>query len=140
MPPRSARASSAGSTWGRSTTSRSTTSSRRSSCARSLAPDRGPDVVVGTLTADLLLGDVHSLKEKRALVRPIVAELRRRFTVAAAEVGDSDLHRRGQVGVATVAGQAAQVTDVLDACERLLAERPEVTLLSTHRQLRSDTD
>ena len=33
----------------------------------------------GTLTADLLLGDVHSLKGKRAVVRPIVAELRRRF-------------------------------------------------------------
>ena len=77
----------------------------------------------GSLTADLLLGDVHSLKEKRAVVKPIVAELRRRFTVAAA-----------------VAGQAAQVTDVLDACERLLADRPEVTLLSTHRQLFSDTD
>jgi uncharacterized protein YlxP (DUF503 family) len=42
--------------------------------------------------------------------------------------------------VATVAGDAGQVTDVLDACERLLAERPEVTLLSTHRQLFSDED
>ena len=41
---------------------------------------------------------------------------------------------------ATVAGDAGQVTDVLDACERLLAERPEVTLLSTHRQLFSDSD
>ena len=57
----------------------------------------------GTLTADLLLGDVHSLKGKRAVVRPIVAELRRRFAVSAAEVGDQDLHRRAQVGVATVA-------------------------------------
>jgi uncharacterized protein YlxP (DUF503 family) len=97
-------------------------------------------VFTGTLTADLLLGDVHSLKEKRAVVKPIVAELRRRFAVAAAEVGDPDLHRRLQVGVATVAGQAAQVAEVLEACERLLAERPEVTLLSTHRQLFSDSD
>jgi uncharacterized protein YlxP (DUF503 family) len=97
-------------------------------------------VFTGSLTADLLLGDVHSLKEKRAVVKPIVAELRRRFAVAAAEVGDPDLHRRAQVGVATVAGQAAQVTHVLDACERLLVERPEVTLLSTHRQLLRDTD
>ena len=95
---------------------------------------------IGTLTADLLLGDVHSLKEKRAVVRPVVAELRRRFAVSAAEVGDQDLHRRALVGLATVSGDAGQVADVLDACERLLAERPEVTLLSTHRQLLSDTD
>jgi len=97
-------------------------------------------VFTGALTADLLLGDVHSLKGKRAVVRPIVAELRRRFAVSAAEVGDQDLHRRAVIGVATLAGDAAQVGDVLDACERLLAERPEVTLLSTHRQLFSDSD
>jgi uncharacterized protein YlxP (DUF503 family) len=97
-------------------------------------------VFTGALTADLLLGDVHSLKEKRSLVRPVVAELRRRYAVAAAEVGDTDLHRRVQVGVATVAGDAAQVGEVLDACERLLAERPELTLLSVHRQLLSSDD
>ena len=94
----------------------------------------------GSLTADLLLGDVSSLKGKRAVVRPLVAELRRRFAVAAAEVGSADLHRRAEIGVATVSEDAGQVTDVLDACERLLAERPEVTLLSTHRQVLSDAD
>ena len=94
----------------------------------------------GSLVADLLLGDVHSLKEKRAVVRPVVAELRRRYAVAAAEVGDADLHRRAQVGVAAVAASAAHVTDVLDACERLIAGRPEVDLLSVRRQLFSDTD
>ena len=94
----------------------------------------------GSLVADLLLGDVHSLKEKRAVVRPVVAELRRRFSVAAAEVGDTDLHRRVQVGVATVAADAGHVTEVLDACERLLASRPEVDLLSVRRQLFTDDD
>ena len=34
-------------------------------------------MVVGTLALDVLLGDVHSLKEKRSVVRPIVAEPRR---------------------------------------------------------------
>jgi uncharacterized protein YlxP (DUF503 family) len=51
-------------------------------------------VVVGTLVVDLRLGDVRSLKEKRSVVRPIVADLRRRFSVAAAETGHADLHRR----------------------------------------------
>ena len=36
-------------------------------------------VFTGALALDLLLGDVHSLKEKRSVVRPIVAELRRKF-------------------------------------------------------------
>ena len=94
----------------------------------------------GTLALDLLLGDVHSLKEKRSVVRPIVAELKRRFEVSAAEVGDANLHRRAKIGVALVSGEAAHVIQVLDACERLLAGRPEVELLSVRRQLTSDDD
>jgi uncharacterized protein YlxP (DUF503 family) len=88
-----------------------------------------------TLELDLLLGDVHSLKEKRAIVRPIVAELRRRFAVTAAETGHHDLHRRAVVGVAVVAGEPAHCAEVVDACERLVAGRPEVELLTARRRL-----
>ena len=95
---------------------------------------------VGTLEVDLLLGDVHSLKEKRSRVRPVVAELRRRFDVSAAEVGDPDLHRRAVVGLAVVSGEAAHCRDVLDACERLVAGRPEVGLLSARARLRRTDD
>jgi uncharacterized protein YlxP (DUF503 family) len=94
----------------------------------------------GTLSLDLLLGDVHSLKEKRGVVRPIVAELRRRFEVAAAEAGDLDLHRRALIGVAVVAPDAAHCNEVLDACERLVAGRPEIELLSARRRLHSEED
>ena len=94
----------------------------------------------GTLGLDVLLGDVHSLKEKRAVVRPIVAELRRRFEVAAAETGDLDLHRRALIGVAVVAADAAHCSQVLDACERLVAARPEVDLLAARRRFHSEED
>jgi hypothetical protein len=95
---------------------------------------------VGTLELDLLLGDVRSLKGKRAVVRPIVAELRRRFDVAAAEAGHLDLHRRAIVGVAVVAPDAGHCGEVLDACERLVAARPETELLSAHRRLLGSED
>ena len=48
---------------------------------------------IGWLEFDLLLGDVHSLKEKRSVIRPLVAELTRRFAVSAAETG---AHRTGR--------------------------------------------
>jgi uncharacterized protein len=90
---------------------------------------------VGTLSFDLLLGDVHSLKEKRSVVRPVVAELKRRYDAAVGEVGHLDLHRRALVGVAVVAADAAHCGEVLDACERLVAGRPELDLLSARRRL-----
>jgi uncharacterized protein YlxP (DUF503 family) len=97
-------------------------------------------MVVGTLAVDLLLGDVHSLKQKRAVVRPIVAELRRRFEVAAAETGEQDLHRRAQLAVALVTSTHAHAVEVLDACERFVAARPEIELLSARRRVLDDED
>ncbi|MFD4989384.1 DUF503 domain-containing protein [Streptomyces sp. NPDC058374] len=95
---------------------------------------------VGTLFFDLLLGDVRSLKEKRSIVRPIVAELQRKFSVSAAEVGDQDLYRRCQIGVALVSGDSGHLSDVLDRCERLVAARPEVELLSVRQRLHGEDD
>ncbi|AXI79669.1 DUF503 domain-containing protein [Peterkaempfera bronchialis] len=95
---------------------------------------------VGTLTFDLLLGDVHSLKEKRSLVRPIVAELQRKYGVSAAEVGNQQLHRRAEIGCAVVSGDAGHIGEILDSCERLVAGRPEVELLSVRRRFHGDDD
>jgi uncharacterized protein YlxP (DUF503 family) len=95
---------------------------------------------VGALELDVLLGDVHSLKEKRSAVRPVIAELRRRFEVSAAEAGHLNLHRRVLIGVAAVAPDAEHVRDLLDACERLVAGRPELELLSARRRLLGPDD
>ena len=95
---------------------------------------------VGSLTIDVLLGDVHSLKEKRGVVRPILAELVRKYPVSAAEVGDQDLHRRALLGVAFVSADAAHCREVLDACERLVAGRPEIDVLSARQRLYGEDD
>jgi uncharacterized protein YlxP (DUF503 family) len=97
-------------------------------------------VFTGSIAFDLLLGDVRSLKEKRSLVRPLVAELRRKYDVSAAEAGHLDLHRRALVGVAVVAADRAHCVDVLDSCERLVAGRVEMGLLSARRQVVKSTD
>jgi uncharacterized protein YlxP (DUF503 family) len=95
---------------------------------------------IGWLELDLLLGDVHSLKEKRSVVRPLVAEVRRRFEVSVAEVDTQDLHRRATVGASVVAADRHHVVEVLDAVERLVAGRPEVDLLSARRGLQTSDD
>ncbi|HEY2299111.1 MAG TPA: DUF503 domain-containing protein [Jatrophihabitans sp.] len=97
-------------------------------------------MVVGTLRCDLLLGDVHSLKQKRSVVRPVVAELSRRFSVSVAETGDHGLYRRAEVSVAVVSGDHAHVREVLENCERFVAGRPELELLSTRTRILDDED
>lgn len=113
--------------------------------SRHLPPQRtaaGHDVAmwIGWIEFDLLLGDVHSLKQKRSVVRPIVAEIKRKFEVSAVESSNHDLHRRAGVGVAVAATDAAHLVEQLDRIERLVANRPEVDLLSTRRGLHSSED
>ena len=84
----------------------------------------------------MLLGDVRSLKQKRSVVRSLVAELRRRFPgVAVAETGHLDLHRRAEIGIAVVSATAANATEVLTDCERIIAGHPEIELLSARQRL-----
>ncbi|HEY1575066.1 MAG TPA: DUF503 domain-containing protein [Pseudonocardiaceae bacterium] len=90
---------------------------------------------VGALELDILLGDVHSLKQKRSVVRPVIAELRRKYEVSVAEAGHLDLHRRALIGVAVVAADTTHMHEVLDACERLVAGRTELQLLSARQRV-----
>ena len=95
---------------------------------------------VGAMQFDLLLGNVHSLKEKRSLVRPLLAEVRKRFDLSVAEVDHLGLHRRAGIGVAAVSPDRAHLVEVLDAVELLVAYRPELELLSVRRTLRTGDD
>nr|WP_256884114.1 DUF503 domain-containing protein [Arthrobacter sp. STN4]MCQ9165516.1 DUF503 domain-containing protein [Arthrobacter sp. STN4] len=89
---------------------------------------------IGWIEFDLLLGDVHSLKGKRSVLRPLIAEVRRRFEVSVAEVDLQELHRRAVLGACLVAADRAHVVAVLDAVERHVAARPGVELLSARRR------
>ena len=99
-----------------------------------MSPARADAVYVGVLECDVLLGAVGSLKHKRAIVRPVLARLRR-LDVAATEAGDPDRHRRALIAVATVASDPAAVQRVLDTCERQIVGEVEFEVLSTRRRV-----
>ncbi|MBD0862704.1 DUF503 domain-containing protein [Gordonia sp. zg691] len=95
---------------------------------------------IGFCEFDYLLGDVHSLKQKRSVIRPIITDLRRRYSVSAAEVGHLEVHRRTLIGASVVAADRDHVVEVLDAVERSAANHPDVELLSARCRLVSSGD
>ena len=90
---------------------------------------------IGWVELDLRLGDVHSLKTKRSIVRPIVAEVRRRYQVSVAETDHVDKYRRAGIGASVVSADRAHVVEVLDSVERQIAYHPEVEVLGVHRHV-----
>lgn len=85
------------------------------------------------LSVEMHLPDVRSLKEKRAVVKPIVDGSRHRFGVAAAEVGKQDRWQASELAFATVASTARHVEEVLDSVERFVWSFAEVEILSCER-------
>ena len=93
---------------------------------------------VAMLEVDIHVPAARSLKSKRAVVKPIIEGLRRRFDVAVAEVGHQDLWQRAAVAVATVSSSAAHATEVLDACERFVWSHPEIEVVACERRWLAD--
>lgn len=73
--------------------------------------------------------DSHSLKDRRQVVRSILAVARERFHVSAAEVGGQDTWQRASLGFAVVASEARLVEEVIDEIDRYLWSRPEIEVL-----------
>ena len=82
---------------------------------------------------DLHLPTCHSLKEKRAVIKPILDGARHRYSVAASEVGHQDKWQRAELGMATVASTPGHAGEVLDAVERFVWSFPEVEVVDSDR-------
>ncbi|GAA4111581.1 DUF503 domain-containing protein [Enteractinococcus coprophilus] len=95
---------------------------------------------IGWNEFDILLGDVRSLKAKRSIVRPIVAEIRKRFLISVAEVEDASLYRRTRLGVSMVSGDRSHIEETLNKVEEMLSRRPEVELLASKMRLVQSSD
>ncbi|HZQ85428.1 MAG TPA: DUF503 domain-containing protein [Acidimicrobiales bacterium] len=93
---------------------------------------------VAMLEVDIHVPAARSLKSKRAVVKPIIEGLRRRFAVAVAEVDHQDLWQRAAVAVATVSSSPAHAAEVLDACERFVWSHPEIEVVGCARRWLDD--
>ena len=78
---------------------------------------------------DLHIPDCRSLKAKRAVVKPIVMNLRRRLAVAASEVDYNDKWQRTRIGIAIVAPTQGHANEVAEEVERYIWSRPDVNVL-----------
>ena len=67
------------------------------------------------------------------MIRPILEGVRRRYQVAAAEVGYQEKWQRALLGIACVSGQAGHAREVLDNVERFVWSFPEIEVLNAEQ-------
>lgn len=78
------------------------------------------------MQCELHIPTSRSLKEKRAVLRPIVEGLRHRFQISVAEVDYQDKWQRALIGMAVVSDSYSHAVDVVDNVERWVWSKPEI--------------
>jgi uncharacterized protein YlxP (DUF503 family) len=94
---------------------------------------------VALLRLDLRLPDATSLKDKRSVVKGLVADLRK-LNTSVAEVDHQDLRQRTTLAVAAVAGEGFHARKVLHTAEREIERNPGVEVLSSQVSLYGPED
>ena len=93
-------------------------------------------MIVAIQTWDLHLPGCHSLKEKRGLLKPLTAGLRRSLNVSVAETGHQDLWQRAEIACAVVGSARPVVDEVLRAADRVVEEADGMRIVDTATEYR----
>ncbi|MGB9722961.1 MAG: DUF503 domain-containing protein [Chloroflexia bacterium] len=84
-------------------------------------------MAIGYCQIQLHLPDHHSLKEKRGVLRSIMARLRQEFNIAVAELDHQDLWQSACLGVVSISNEAARLHHLLEGVVHWLEQnRPDV--------------
>ena len=79
---------------------------------------------------------VHSLKEKRMIIKSLTARLQNRFHVSAAEIGEQDIHQIIVIGVAAVVPHNAMADSLMEEISLFVEENCEAEILRETREIR----
>lgn len=73
---------------------------------------------------------VHSLKEKRMVVKSIVQRLKNKFNVSVGEVDEQDIHQIIVIGISAVCGDQKQVDSTLENLIDFIEENTDAEIIN----------
>ena len=91
---------------------------------------------IATMTFRLHAPWVHSLKEKRMLVKSLVSQLQNRFHVSAAEIDEQDTHQIAVIGVAAIVPYQAMADSLMEEISVFVETSTEAEILEEVREIR----
>ena len=94
------------------------------------------DMKIAVMTFRLHAPWVHSLKEKRMIVKSIVAKLQNKFHVSAAEVDEQDTHQIIAIGIAGIVPHNAMADSLMDEISQFVEGNTECEILDEGREIR----
>ena len=88
---------------------------------------------IATIVFRLRAPWVRSLKEKRMIVKSLVAKLRNRYNVSAAEIDEQDTHQIIVIGVAAIVPHNAFADSLMEDISLFVEENTEAEIIDEER-------
>ena len=98
--------------------------------------DKNTTMRVATIIFKLHAPWVHSLKEKRMIVKSLIAKLQNRYHVSAAEIDEQDTHQLIVIGVAAIVSHNAMADSLMDDISHFVEENAEPEVIYEEREVR----
>ena len=90
---------------------------------------------IASMTFRLRAPWVHSLKEKRMIVKSLVAKLQNKFHVSAAEIDEQDVHQIIVIGVASIVPHKAMADSLMDEISEFVESNTEAEIVEEMREV-----
>lgn len=72
---------------------------------------------------------VHSLKEKRMIVKSIIQRLKNKFNISVGEVEKQDIHQMIVIGISAVCGDQKQIDSTLEHVITFIEENTDAEII-----------
>ena len=94
------------------------------------------NMMIAAMTFRLHAPWAHSLKEKRMIVKSLIAQLHNRFRVSAAEIDEQDKHQIIVIGAAAIVPHRAMADSLMDEISSFVESAAEAEVLEEMREIR----
>ena len=91
---------------------------------------------IAAMTFRLRVPWVHSLKEKRMIVKSLIAQLQNRFHVSAAEIDEQDTHQIIVIGAAAIVPHRAMADSLMEEISQFVESASGAEVLEETREIR----
>jgi len=92
-------------------------------------------MVIGVLTVEIFIGEAESLKDKRRILKSLLEKLKKRFNIAAAEVGEQNIWQRSTVGITCVSNDSAHLHQIMAAVIRFIENQRNLQVIDYNTEV-----
>lgn len=93
-------------------------------------------MLIAVITFRLQAPWVHSLKEKRMIVKSLVSKLQHKFNVSAAETDEQDVHQTVVISAAAIVPHRAFADSIMDDISQFVENNTEAEIIDEEREIR----